>query len=40
MELATSIGDMSVLDEHGKSVKLSTLWQDGPCVLVFLRHFG
>lgn len=32
--------DATVLDENGREVRLSSLWQDGPVVLVFLRHFG
>jgi peroxiredoxin len=29
-----------VLDAGGGSTELRALWADGPCALVFLRHFG
>jgi hypothetical protein len=32
--------DLSVLDENGVSVALRDLWQQGPIVLAFVRHFG
>ena len=35
-----SLGDLVVLDDKNESIKLSTLWQDKPAVLVFVRHFG
>ena len=35
-----NLGDLVVLDDENESVKLSTLWQDKPAVLVFVRHFG
>ena len=43
MELLT-IGDNApdslVTDIEGQSIHLAELWQDGPTLLVFLRHFG
>lgn len=35
-----SLGDLDVIDEDGRTIRLSSLWADGPAVLVFLRHFG
>ena len=33
-------GSLNAYDDREKAVKLSTLWQKGPAVLVFVRHFG
>lgn len=33
-------GCLSVYDGSNKAVKLSSLWQKGTAVLVFVRHFG
>lgn len=32
--------DANLLDLEGKSVKLSSLWQEKPLLLAFTRHFG
>ncbi|MEQ8674346.1 MAG: hypothetical protein RLP44_09680 [Aggregatilineales bacterium] len=32
--------EVTLLDEHGASVELESLWSNGPTVLSFLRHFG
>jgi hypothetical protein len=37
---ADDLAKMTVLDEHGASVTLGTLWRDRTAVLVFVRHFG
>jgi hypothetical protein len=34
------LGSLTAYDEDEKAVQLSTLWQAGPAVLVFVRHFG
>ncbi len=34
------LGDLSVLDLDGRSVRLGELWRERPIVLVFVRHFG
>jgi peroxiredoxin len=34
------LGTTSVLDPDGGTVRLDSLWADGPAVLVWLRHFG
>jgi peroxiredoxin len=35
-----AIADAVVTDVRGAEVRLSSLWSTGPCLLVFLRHFG
>lgn len=40
MTASPSLAALTVLDEQGRAVALPTLWADGPCVLVFIRHFG
>ena len=37
---ADDLAKLTVLDEHGQTVELGTLWKDKTAVLVFLRHFG
>jgi peroxiredoxin len=32
--------DATVLDINGQPVQLSSVWQNGPVLLSFLRHFG
>jgi len=32
--------DLELEGIDGQPVQLSSLWQSGPAVLVFLRHFG
>ncbi|MEM9491695.1 MAG: hypothetical protein AAGC55_21290 [Myxococcota bacterium] len=38
--LINSLGSISVLDEHGGQVALTSLWREQPAILVFVRHFG
>lgn len=33
-------GNLTVLDENSKVIKLSDLWKDKTTILAFLRHFG
>lgn len=40
MDRADTIGEMTVLDEAGASVRLNTLWRARPAVIAFVRHFG
>lgn len=40
MTNASDLGAMTVLDEHGATIRLDSFWRDQPAVLVFLRHFG
>jgi hypothetical protein len=37
---ADDLAKLTVLDDHGASVELDTLWRDHDAVLVFVRHFG
>jgi peroxiredoxin len=32
--------DLELLDTDGRPVRMSTLWSDGPAVLLFWRHWG
>lgn len=32
--------DLTVLDLEGRVVALESLWEEQPCLLVFLRHYG
>jgi peroxiredoxin len=32
--------DLEVINSEGETINLSTVWQDQPVVLTFLRHFG
>lgn len=32
--------NVMVLDSSGQPYELKTLWQNGPVLLTFLRHFG
>jgi hypothetical protein len=37
---AHAIEDIELLDESGEPVRLGSLWEEGPVVLVWLRHYG
>jgi hypothetical protein len=37
---ADDLAKMTVLDEHGATIELGSLWRDRTAVLVFVRHFG
>jgi hypothetical protein len=37
---ADALAPLTVLDEHGATVRLGDLWRDRTAVLVFVRHFG
>jgi hypothetical protein len=37
---ADGLADMVLPDHEGNEVRLGDLWQDGPAVLVWLRHYG
>lgn len=32
--------DLEVINSDGETLNLSSVWQDKPVVLTFLRHFG
>ena len=40
MQLATRLSGIELTDWTGESVRLGSLWEDQPVVLVFIRHFG
>ena len=35
-----AIENIELLDESGDPVRIGSLWEDGPVVLVWLRHYG
>lgn len=37
---ADDLAKLTVLDEHGNTVELGSLWRDKTAVLAFVRHFG
>jgi hypothetical protein len=37
---AASLADIELLDVEGSPVRLGSVWEEGPAVLVFLRHYG
>ena len=37
---ASGLADLMVKDLDGSDVRLGSLWEDGPAVLVWLRHYG
>ena len=39
-EDASGLADILVKDLDGNEVRLDSFWEDGPAVLVFLRHYG
>jgi hypothetical protein len=39
-DLLTAVGDQFVLDIESRPRRARELWQAGPTVLAFLRHFG
>ncbi len=38
--LAAALAGITLPEATGPDVRLGTLWEDGPAVLVFLRHYG
>ena len=37
---ASALAPIELPDPDGQTVRLGTLWEEGPTVLVFLRHYG
>jgi hypothetical protein len=35
-----AIDDIELLDSDGNPVRLGSLWQDQPVLLIWLRHYG
>lgn len=40
MRVSTKLAGIELADWQGERVRLGSLWQDQPIVLVFIRHFG
>jgi len=38
--LALALAPIILPDTEGREVRLGTLWETSPSVLVFLRHYG
>jgi len=40
MQLSTRLAPITLSSDSGEDVRLGSLWQQAPVVLVFIRHFG
>ena len=40
MRIASQLSGIELSDWRGSRVRLGSLWQERPVVLVFIRHFG
>ena len=38
--LSAALTDIELPDTEGNDVRLGSLWQTGPAIVVFLRHYG
>jgi hypothetical protein len=38
--LSEALADITLPDSSGNLVRLGSLWQTNPAVIVFLRHYG
>jgi hypothetical protein len=38
--ISARLADVALPDVDGNPVRLGSLWQSAPAVLVFLRHYG
>ena len=38
--LSAALSGITLPDTEGREIRLGSLWQEGPAVLVFLRHYG
>ena len=38
--VSAALADIALPDTDGREVRLGTLWERGPAVLIFLRHYG
>lgn len=38
--LSAALAGVVLPDTEGREVRLGSLWEDGPAVVVFLRHYG
>jgi hypothetical protein len=37
---SSGLADLLVKDRDGSDVRVGSFWEDGPAVLVWLRHYG
>jgi hypothetical protein len=37
---SSKLADITLPDPDGKTTRLGSLWENGPAVVVFLRHYG
>jgi len=40
MTLSESLAGITLPDPDGREVRLGSLWEHNPAVIVFLRHYG
>jgi peroxiredoxin len=40
LSIGSQAPDAVLLDENGNNTALKSLWENGPTLLTFLRHFG
>ena len=38
--IAAALADVTLRDADGQPVRLGSLWESAPSVVVFLRHYG
>jgi hypothetical protein len=38
--LSKQLADIVLLDTDGEEIRLGSLWENKPAVIVFLRHYG
>jgi hypothetical protein len=38
--LSSKLAGITLPDADGKATRLGSLWESGPAVVVFLRHYG
>ena len=38
--LGAALSGITLPDTDGNEVRLGSLWQEGPAIVVFLRHYG
>ncbi|HXH67250.1 MAG TPA: hypothetical protein VNI81_08605 [Candidatus Limnocylindrales bacterium] len=38
--LSQRLANISLPDASGNSIRLGSLWESNPAILVFLRHYG
>jgi hypothetical protein len=38
--LSSKLAGITLPDADGKTTRLGSLWESGPAVVVFLRHYG